>query len=109
MKKCKFDLKIPVDGLNFNIYKTITLGDKFAKILDIKKEDETYRILLKSEHKRHDFKMEIESIWSLSVKKGIFKLIQVIVDVGIFDLLSETYAIPESHMATLKKWYEEKF
>jgi hypothetical protein len=109
MKQCKFDLSVPISGLDFDAYNIIILGDKFAKILDIKEEDENYRILLRSNHKRYDFKMEIESIWEFSKKKITFKLIQVLIDVSIFDLLSETYAIPDSHINTLKKWYEEKF
>jgi hypothetical protein len=109
MKKCKFDLSIPVLGLDFDTYDVINLGDKFAKILDIKEIDETYRILLNSSYKRYDFKLEIESIWDFNIKKNVFKLTQVLVELAVFDLLSETYAIPESHISTLKKWYENKF
>jgi hypothetical protein len=107
MGRCRFNLDLSVYGLPINKYDTIRLGDKYAKIIDVREDDKEYKIILESRHKNRDFFMTIETIWTLIKGNKTFRVYKAFLDIKIFDITSEVYAIPESHFNTLKKWYKE--
>lgn len=108
MRKYKFNLKLPVSGLDYENYKIVELGDKYAKINGIRDLNGIREFVLSSKHKRYDFSMEIESIWHYNKSKKEFKIKRVFVEIDIFDILVEPFTLPQSHINTLKKWLDEQ-
>lgn len=108
MGRCRFNLDMDVYGLPYNKYNIVKIGDKYAKIVKILDETDGYRFVLESRHKNKDFLMVIETVWYLPRERVTFKIEKSVMEIEIFDVVQELYAIPESHINTLKRWYSKQ-
>ena len=107
MGKCKFNLDIKLNGIGAKKYKIIKLGDKYAKIREIYEKGNNYVLVLESRHKNRDFIMFIETIWKLPKKRKTFRIVSDVVSIDLFGIDWSILVIPNSHINTLAKWYDE--
>jgi hypothetical protein len=98
-------LKTKILGINQTHYETIDLGDKYAK-LDEQYEDNDKQVFkLTSRHKKGEFIMEIETVWTLKKGKKTFSVVHSIVEIDLFGVIQEIFVVPESHLNILRKIY----
>jgi len=97
MVKCRFDMKTNIQGMDITHYKFIKLGDKYAKLVEHTLIDGEHGFILSSKHKKNDFIMEVETIWTLKEGKKTFKVIHSVITIELFDVIQQIFVIPESH------------
>lgn len=105
MGVCRFDLSRMFVNKSES-YKIIGLGDKYAKLRSVDTTDEGYIFRLESIHKKEDFRMIIETMWSLKYNTKTFVVIHCIVEIEVFGACFEVMVVPKSHINTLTRWYE---